>query len=184
MKVLIVNTFYFPNMKGGADHSVKLLAETLVKKGHTVAVYCTDAAEGISQEIYKGVHVYRRSTNKFNLYKYSYNKKEVGRLEKITQKIYDLYNVKCAMDFEEICKEFGPDVVHTNTIYGISFLVWRKAAKLRIPLIHTIRDTAIISPVSFGKKTNSIVEAIYHLYVNRMSSYVKGVSAPDRKSVV
>lgn len=179
MRILIANTFYFPNMKGGAEHSVKLLAESLVKKGHTVAVYCVDSQNGVSKEMWNDVCVYRRNTNKFNLYKYSYDKKAVGKVEKIVQKFYALYNVKCAKDFADICREFAPDIVHTNTIYGMSFLVWREAAKLNIPLVHTVRDTAIVSPVSFGKKTNPIVNTVYHIYVNKMSDYVDAVSAPS-----
>ena len=49
MRVLIVNTFYYPNMQGGAEQSVKLLAENLLKQGHTVAVYCADAKDGKKQ---------------------------------------------------------------------------------------------------------------------------------------
>ena len=32
MRVLIVNTFYYPNMQGGAEQSVKLLAENLLRR--------------------------------------------------------------------------------------------------------------------------------------------------------
>lgn len=46
MRVLIVNTFYYPNMQGGAEQSVKLLAENLLRHGNTVAIYCADAKEG------------------------------------------------------------------------------------------------------------------------------------------
>lgn len=34
MRVLIVNTFYYPNMQGGAEQSVKLLAENLLRHGN------------------------------------------------------------------------------------------------------------------------------------------------------
>ena len=46
MRVLIVNTFYYPNMQGGAEQSVKLLAENFLKHGNTVAIYCADAKDG------------------------------------------------------------------------------------------------------------------------------------------
>ena len=38
MKILILNNYYYPNMEGGAEYSVKLLAEALVKIGIDVNV--------------------------------------------------------------------------------------------------------------------------------------------------
>ena len=62
MRVLIINMYYYPNMIGGAEHSVKLLAEGLVKSGHQVTVYTLDAIaknEALKQETIEGVHVVR-----------------------------------------------------------------------------------------------------------------------------
>lgn len=60
MKILIVNTWYYPNLMGGAEHSVKLLAEGLVKSGNEVAIFCIDNREsGIKKQIINGVTVYR-----------------------------------------------------------------------------------------------------------------------------
>ncbi|HCB3352016.1 TPA: glycosyl transferase, partial [Klebsiella pneumoniae] len=38
MKIMMFNTLYYPFKVGGAEVSVKLLAESLVKKGHEVKV--------------------------------------------------------------------------------------------------------------------------------------------------
>lgn len=40
MRVLIVNTLYYPYKIGGAEVSVQLLAEELTRKGHQVRVVC------------------------------------------------------------------------------------------------------------------------------------------------
>ena len=37
---MIVNTLYYPYQIGGAEVSVQLLAEELVRKGHQVRVVC------------------------------------------------------------------------------------------------------------------------------------------------
>ena len=42
MKILIINTFYYPDIEGGAEISVKKLAENLAIKGHDVNVICTN----------------------------------------------------------------------------------------------------------------------------------------------
>ena len=103
MRVLIVNTFYYPNMQGGAEQSVKLLAENLLRHGNTVAIYCADAKEGQKTvEEINGITVYRCTTGKFDLYKYSYKKNSVSALEKVTQKLRCYCNPDCVKDFEEI----------------------------------------------------------------------------------
>lgn len=180
MRILIVNTFYYPNMQGGAEQSVKLLAENLLNHGHEVAVYCADSKDGKKTvEKKNGITVYRCTTGKFNLYKYSYKKSSVGALEKITQKLRCYYNPECEKDFEEICDKFKPEIIHTNTLYGIPCSVWRIAHKKGIEVVHTIRDTAILSPVQHGHKVSPLVVKAHQKYMYGVSEYVDAVTAPS-----
>ena len=180
MRVLIVNTFYYPNMQGGAEQSVKLLAENLLRHGNTVAIYCADAKEGQKTvEEINGITVYRCTTGKFDLYKYSYKKNSVSALEKVTQKLRCYYNPDCVKDFEEICNRFKPDVIHTNTLYGIPCSVWKAAHKKEIAVVHTIRDTAILSPAQHGHKVNPLVVKAHQKYMCSVSKYVDAVTAPS-----
>lgn len=181
MKILIVNTFYYPNMQGGAEHSVKLLAENLVIDGNEVAVYCGDSRKGEKTvEYINGVTVYRCATGKFDLYKYSYDKKNVTKVEKITQKLRCYYNPDAERDFEEICDDFKPEVVHTNTIYGIPWTVWKIAHQRGIQVVHTIRDTAIVSPFQYGHKENKWIVKAHRAYMIAISKYVDAVTAPSK----
>ena len=68
MKILIVNSFYFPEIKGGAEYSVKKLAEQLVHNGHSIKIIAAGHID--SNEIIDGVYVSRR---KFNSIYHSYN---------------------------------------------------------------------------------------------------------------
>jgi glycosyltransferase involved in cell wall biosynthesis len=180
MRILIVNTFYYPNMQGGAEQSVKLLAENLLSRGHEVAVYCADSKDRKKTvENINGITVYRCTTGKFNLYKYSYKKSSVGALEKITQKLRCYYNPECEKDFEEICDKFKPEIIHTNTLYGIPCSVWRIAHKKGIKVVHTIRDTAILSPVQHGHKVSPLVVKAHQKYMCGVSEYVDAVTAPS-----
>lgn len=180
MRILVVNTFYYPNMQGGAEQSVKLLAENLLSRGHEVAVYCADSKDGKKTvENINGITVYRCTTGKFNLYKYSYKKSSVGALEKITQKLRCYYNPECEKDFEEICDKFKPEIIHTNTLYGIPCSVWRIAHKKGIKVVHTIRDTAILSPVQHGHKVSPLVVKAHQKYMCGVSEYVDAVTAPS-----
>lgn len=180
MKILIVNTFYYPNMQGGAEQSVKLLAENLTKKGHEVAIYCADSQNGErTVENIQGIMVYRCTAGNFNLFKYSYQKNCVNAVEKVMQKLRCYYNPACVRDFLDICEKFCPDVIHTNTLYGIPFSIWKAASQKQIPVVHTIRDTAILSPVQYGHKVNPLVLKFYRKYICRISSYVDAVTAPS-----
>ena len=50
MKILIVASLYYPNIKGGGEISTQLLAEGLVKNGHNVVVVTID--NNFKEEIY------------------------------------------------------------------------------------------------------------------------------------
>lgn len=180
MKILIVNTFYYPNMQGGAEQSVKLLAEGLMHRGHEVAVFCIDSQSGHEELTeHNGVKIYRYTAHSFNLYKYSYDKKNVGKMEKVLQKLICYRNDACIRDFAYVCRQFCPDVVHTNTTYGMSSYIWKKAYDLRIPVVHTIRDIDIVSPVRYGHRINKFVVRLHHIYMRKLSQYVSAVTAPS-----
>ena len=180
MKILIVNTFYYPNMQGGAEQSVKLLAEELANRGNEVAIYCADSRDGKEENSeYNKVKIYRRTTHKFNLYRFSYEKDKVGKFEKIQQKLICYYNKECVNDFKKICEEFKPEVIHTNTTYGISGAIWKKAQKMGIPTIHTVRDIGLISPVQYGHKANFMIKKIHLLFTKHATSCVTAVTAPS-----
>lgn len=181
MKILIVNTFYYPNMQGGAEQSVKLLAEGLVEQGNEVGVYCVDAKDGSNEDCeYNGVHIFRRSTHKFNLYRFSYNKKKVGKIEKVTQKLISTYNSEVVKEFKEFCVSYRPDIIHTNTIYGISGFIWKAAHDLNIPVIHTVRDIGIVSPVQYGHKASCLVREFHRIKTLYTTKFPEGVTAPSQ----
>lgn len=55
--LLIINSFYAPDIRGGAEYSVKKLAEGLQSKGHTVRVLCL--GDFNTEEIIDGIEVVR-----------------------------------------------------------------------------------------------------------------------------
>ncbi len=180
MRILFINTFYYPNMQGGAEQSVKLLAESLVERGHEVAVYCVDSKDGsVNKRVNNGVNVYRYTANKFNLYRFSYDKKNIRLYEKVLQKLLCYYNAKCIKDFEKVCVDFQPDIIHTNTLYGISQVLWKKAYELGIPVVHTVRDISIVSPVQYGHKVNGIIKLLHQIYMRYFTKYISAVTAPS-----
>lgn len=175
MRVLFVNTFYYPNMPGGSEQSVKLLAEGLASSGNEVGVFCIDK-DIIETEIkeYNGVKIFRNSSYGFDL-----SKKKNKKINKAIQKIIGYYNKPCMKDFEKICIDFKPDIIHTNSLYGIPKFIWKISNKLSIPVVHTIRDTGLLSPVQYNHKCNILVRKAHRKYIKSLSKYVTAVTAPS-----
>ena len=185
MRIMIVNTWYYPNLMGGAEHSVKLLAEKLVKSGKEVAVFSIDNRnKGIVKEIINGVIVYRSSAGKYNLYKaYETN---TNMIYKVFQKNIEVYNPTIKKEYLEVCDEFKPDIIHTNCLSGISLNVWKINKSINIPTVHTIRDYWLLSPRSIIENENKI-NKIYRIYLKlfqkycrKQSRYVDFVTAPSK----
>ena len=185
MRIMIVNTWYYPNLMGGAEHSVKLLAEKLVKSGKEVAVFSIDNRnKGIVKEIINGVTVYRSSAGKYNLYKaYETN---TNMIYKVFQKNIEVYNPTIKKEYLEVCDEFKPDIIHTNCLSGISLNVWKINKSINIPTVHTIRDYWLLSPRSIIENENKI-NKIYRIYLKlfqkycrKKSRYVEFVTAPSK----
>ncbi len=142
MKILFVNTLYPPEIVGGAEVSVSLLAEALVRSGHHVATVClhkgTDAI--ISEE--KGVRVYRLPID--NIYWPFGHDRKVSALQRLSWHLRDTWNRKAGRRFGEILDIEKPDVVHTNNLTGFSVSVWSEARRRGIRVVHTLRDYSLI----------------------------------------
>ena len=179
MKVLIVNTYYFPNMIGGAEHSVKLLAENLKKCGYDIAIYCVDSIEPLEKKIINGIKVYRGRAGRFDIDVRKGNKK--SKILTITNKVVEMRNYAIKKDINYIFEDFKPDIIHTNNIYGVSPLIWKIAAKNGVKVIHTLRDYWLISPdIDLPSKKDNIILKVYQKYFRDTNKYVDVVTAPSK----
>lgn len=141
MKILFINTFYYPDIGGGAEVSLKKLADNLVKKGNEVHVLCL--GESDTNEIIDGVIIHRRKfRNIYNLL----NKNNKNIVQKLIYKILDFYNIFNKKIIFDIVTNIDPDIIHINNIYGISSIIWSVLKNYNIPVIHTLRDYYMICP--------------------------------------
>jgi glycosyltransferase involved in cell wall biosynthesis len=154
MHILIVNSFYYPDIIGGAEVSVNKLAEALAKK-HKVSVICT--GESDVYELVNDVHVYRVKR---------YKKKDSNKFRNSFKEIYNFNTLK---KIKEIIINIKPEIIHTNNLYEISIGIWRVAKKLKIPVVHTIRDYYLAG--------SSI--KLKNIFFKIMTQHVDGVTAPS-----
>ncbi|HWI55370.1 MAG TPA: glycosyltransferase family 4 protein [Desulfobacteria bacterium] len=135
MKVLIINTLYFPNGTGGAEKNTQMIAEELVKHGVEVVVVTTSDRDYV--ENINNVRVYYVKTR--NLY-WGLHSKGQKKYKKPLWHLIDSYNPLMAGKIRGILLEERPDVVQTNCLSGFSVSVWALLKKCGIPILHVLHD--------------------------------------------
>lgn len=143
MKIMLLNTLYSPYQVGGAEKSVQILAESLVKRGHKVRVLSIYEGEKRKVDYINGVEVVYLPLK--NIY-WPSNKNKINFLKKIIWHLIDNYNFLMGIIVLEELKEFDADIMHTNNLAGFSVSVWNKARKIGVPILHTTRDYYLFHP--------------------------------------
>lgn len=184
MRILILNTWYFPNMKGGAEHSVKLLAEGLAQAGHTVGVFTIDSKDGkFLRESINGVYVFRGTGGIYDVNK-AYTIKR-GPILGLIKKCIELWNFSIVKDLGVVYNEFKPELVHANCISGISLKSISFFRERGLPIIYTLRDFYLDNHKNVNEKllpNNLIIRLFvknYRWFSNVKTRNVEAVIAPS-----
>lgn len=184
MRVLIVNTYYAPEMVGGAEHSVKKLAENLLCSGVECAVLCSGAQD--EDTSLNGVPVFRRRMKKRD------RVIDLAGAPKLIRLLHEIQNTYCprnASVLNAVLDQWKPDVIHTNGIYDISPVIWHCARKRRIPVVHTLRDYSMLCPRVHNMRNGQSCSRPHiwcraYRMVNRLCSrWVGLVTAPSQKTL-
>jgi glycosyltransferase involved in cell wall biosynthesis len=151
MKVMIVNSLYWPNIIGGAEKSTQIIAENLKKSGIETIVVTVSDKEKI--DYINGVKVYYIYHS--SVY-WSYYSKTKKAFIKALWHIASLYNFSILKRIDRILKKEKPDVVNTNNLSEFSVGIWKVIKKNRIPVVHTLRDFSLVCPRATLFKGNDI----------------------------
>lgn len=137
MKVLFVSTLYAPNEKGGAERTVRILAETLVARGHE-AVVISLAPDGVARTgMVSGVKTYYVPLA--NLF-WKQSEQSRSRIGRMAWHLIDAWNPLMARRVRRILREERPDMVQTGNLQGFSVSIWRVVRQLNIPLVQMLHD--------------------------------------------
>ncbi|MEH7274745.1 glycosyltransferase family 4 protein [Neobacillus vireti] len=147
-KILIVNSFYYPDIKGGAEVSTQLLAEGLSKHFDVYVLTSGGQKRDILKEEVNGVKVYRIPCN--NLY-WPRNSIQRSNMSKLLWHFLNQYNPIQNSLLKKVLGEISPNLIHTQNLMGIGTCLWDIAKKLNIPVVHTLRDYALMEPVAIDK---------------------------------
>jgi len=142
MRILFVNTLYYPQEVGGAERSVRTMAEHLAVGKHDVSVMSTHQADSMIVKEVAGVRVfYVPSRNIF----YPHGRNNLPSWTqhtpvKLLWHSVNTYNLLMRPAVRHILKVANPEVVHTNNLTGFSTAVWSEVQRQGRALVHTIRD--------------------------------------------
>ena len=144
MNILIANNFYAPDVVGGAELSVQGIAEGLAHRGHNVTILTTGQVDQDSTS--NGVAICRRRFRGLMSYKEHLQARTSPK--KVINKVLTIDNPRNARIIEQAMKAQKTDVVLSNNLLGITVELWRTAHRLGIPIMHTLRDYALMCPNS------------------------------------
>jgi glycosyltransferase involved in cell wall biosynthesis len=136
MRIVLVNTFYYPKFVGGAEIFVQQLAEGLVNKGHSVYVL----AMGESNRVYRVNNVVIITIKQCNIYSSFNGTAEKPASLKIIWHLIDSANIGYHFKLSRLLKRIKPDIVHTHNIHGFSPFIWLTIKRYKIKLVHTLHD--------------------------------------------
>lgn len=147
MKILILNSLYptplHPKIVGGAEKSVRHLAEALVREGHEVEVIRAIAPGAApTREEVNGVVVHGAPSR--NLY-WPFDGQAQPAWRRLLWHLIDDRGPTPEIVGERL-DAFRPDVVHTNTLAGLTTGVWRLARARGVRIVHTLRDYYLMCP--------------------------------------
>ncbi|NKI73880.1 glycosyltransferase family 4 protein [Dickeya sp. CFBP 2040] len=143
MRILIINTLYHPYKVGGAEVSVQLMAEALVRRHHQVQVLCLTPERERSEKVINGVAVcYVPLANCY----WPFDGEKKSFYQKLRWHLKDYYNTDMRNTVMAVIRDFAPDVVHTNNIAGFSVSAWSAAKACGVKILHTSRDYYLFHP--------------------------------------
>lgn len=171
MKICIINTFYYPNMIGGAEVCVVKLAEKLSKSGKEVHVICTGYKDEV--EVINDVIVHRIKIKNFYSPIEWKNNNNLNPLALSLYKLMDIYNLFNYNLLKNKIEDIKPDVVHVNNLYGFSVIIWSVLKKMKIPWIQTVHDYGLL------KSNEGIVNKLKEKLYRKLSEKVDLVTAPS-----
>ncbi len=143
MKILFVNSFYSPDIAGGAERSVKRLADLHHKAGHQVSALATHGGKAPVLDHVDGVAVHRIPVH--NIYWHRQPDQPAAWKRMLWHGI-DSYNPLSERSARRVLESVKPDIISCHNLAGLSISVWHAARQLKIPVVQVLRDYYNICP--------------------------------------
>ena len=180
MKIMVLSTLYPPDLLGGAEKSVALIAAGLAALGHDVSVLTLHNASTSTETVQDGVTVLHRPLR--NLYWPFTRGERHGAFARMTFHLVDSVNVMMARTVGEAVRRYRPDIVLSNQLSCFSTLSWKAIHEAGIPILHSFRDFYLLCPKTTMFRNGKRCErqcadcSVLAYPRRRMSHYVNAVT--------
>lgn len=143
MRIIFANSFYVPEVGGGAELTLQRIANGMLARGHEVAAFTTGERESV--DIVDGVKVYRFPIdNRFR----KLDRNLPGKFERVRWQWRDRYSTLMAKRFDAVMRDFAPDIVQYHNLPGLTRSIWEPPLAHGIPTVQVLHDLNLICPNS------------------------------------
>ncbi len=136
MKVCLINNLYPPFARGGAERVTELIADELTAAGHNIFIITTRP-------------YFKKENFRSRVYYLPSWLPNLSRLPiwlRFFWHILDMFDLGSFFRIRAILKKEKPDLIITHNLKGISFLIPRLIAYLKIKHIHILHDIQLLHP--------------------------------------
>ncbi|AGA80429.1 glycosyltransferase family 4 protein [Echinicola vietnamensis] len=157
MKILYINSLYAPDIRGGAELSLKLMVEGMQSRGFDVAVLALMPEGELHSSTVDGVKVYRAGLK--NRY-WPYDTGQPPAYQRLLWHVKDRENRDMMPYLREVVARERPDVVSCHNLAGWSVAVWDELRTLGIPMVQVLHDLYLLCPNSNMYKNDTACKGI------------------------
>ncbi|MBC7917465.1 MAG: glycosyltransferase family 4 protein [Rhodoferax sp.] len=135
-RILIACSAYPPDIKGGGEKSVQILAQSLSTRGHTVRILTVadkagdrldgDGATRISQVASPNIY--------WNFHPQS------STFKKVIWHALDNFNPRATRVVAKAIQDFRPDIVVSSSLENFGPAIWRASRRMGVPVVHILRS--------------------------------------------
>ncbi|MBU4216909.1 glycosyltransferase [Candidatus Parcubacteria bacterium] len=137
MKICLINNLYKPFARGGAEIVLESINGGLAELKHDVFVISTTPR--FNKKI-------TNSAGKYNLKSCYYNLGKMPVFFRLFWHFYDMFDIFTALQVKNILSQEKPDLIITNNLKGISFLLPLIIKKTNTRHIHILHDVQLLHP--------------------------------------
>jgi len=159
-KICLINNLYKPYNRGGAERTIEMSVDKLIKDGNKIFIITTKPRDQCS--IFNEQHLIKE----YYLPSFYYNLNKIPIFFRLFWHIWDIFDFVNYFKVKKILKKEKPDIVITHNLKGISYLIPLVIKKLGIKHIHTLHDIQLLHPsglMLYGQeyKINNFFAKIY-----------------------
>ncbi|MDO8667547.1 MAG: glycosyltransferase family 4 protein [bacterium] len=148
MKICLINNLYKPYARGGAEKIAETIVNGLIKAGHEVFIITTKPySEKLQTPDFKPKIYYLNSRY--------YNLNKLPKFLRLVWHVWDMFDIVSYFKIKKILRAEKCDVVITNNLMGLGFLIPLAIRRLKLKHLHLVHDIQLIHPsglMNFGQE--------------------------------